>query len=62
MILYASLNKDEKVRSIKGQATLMNMGRQTTRYMSLYHFILSTSPLSPRGWNWNQHRLLGNRG
>jgi hypothetical protein len=36
MMLYASPNKDEKVRSIKGQAMLMDMGRQT-RYMSLYH-------------------------
>lgn len=33
---YASSNKDEKVRSIKGQTTLMNMGRQT-RHTSLYH-------------------------
>lgn len=36
MMLSASPNKDEKVRSIKGQAKLMNMGRQTW-YMSLYH-------------------------
>ena len=36
MILYASPNKDEKVRSIRGQATLMNMSRRT-RHTSLYH-------------------------
>lgn len=45
MILYASPNKDEKVRSIRGQATLMNMGRRT-RHMSLYHLSFQ-HPCSP---------------
>lgn len=35
-MLSASPNKDEKVRRFKGQAKLMNMGRQTWS-MSLYH-------------------------
>lgn len=44
MILYASLNKDE-VRSIKGQAMLMNMGRRT-RNTSLHHLSFQ-HPRSP---------------
>ena len=42
---YASLNKDEKVRSIKGQATLMNIGRRT-RHTSLYRLSFQ-HPCSP---------------
>lgn len=45
MMLSASPNKDEKVRSIKGQAKLMNMGRQMW-YMSLYHLPFQ-HPCSP---------------
>lgn len=45
MIFYASPNKDEKVRGINGQATLMNMGRRT-RHMSLYHLSFQ-HPCSP---------------
>lgn len=46
MVLYASVNNDEKVRSIKGHATLMNIGRQT-RYRSLHHLSFQ-HPCSPQ--------------
>lgn len=62
MILYASPNKDEKVRSIKGQATLMNMGRQT-RHMSLYHlsFQHSCSPHAVGIGTSTGYLAIGNR-